>query len=62
MLYWMCEKSNAPPTGPQLEHAIRRNFGGMEADYIFDPLQEFWDRIGPMIMPDLANIPLEVWY
>ena len=30
MLYWMCEKSNRPPTGPQLQHAIKRNFGGLE--------------------------------
>ena len=26
----MCEKSNRPPTGPQLQHAIKRNFGGLE--------------------------------
>ena len=30
MLYWMCDKSNRPPTGPQLQHAIKRNFGGLE--------------------------------
>ena len=30
MLYWMCDKSNLPPTGPQLQHAIKRNFGGLE--------------------------------
>ena len=30
MLYWMCDKSNCPPTGPQLKHAIKRNFGGLE--------------------------------
>ena len=26
----MCHKSNRPPTELQLEHAIRRNFGGLE--------------------------------
>ena len=30
MLYWMCEKTNRPPSGPQLQHAIKRNFGGLE--------------------------------
>ena len=30
MLYWMCDKSSRPPTGPQLQHAIKRNFGGLE--------------------------------
>ena len=30
MLYWMCEKTDMPPTGPQLLHAIKRNFGGLE--------------------------------
>ena len=30
MLYWMCDKSQSPPTGRQLEHAIRRNFGGLD--------------------------------
>lgn len=30
MLYWMCEKTDMPPTGPQLIHAIKRNFGGLE--------------------------------
>ena len=40
MLYWMCHKSKQPPTGLQLEHAIRRNFGGLEqAD--LNPLEIF---------------------
>ena len=30
MLYWMCERSQSEPTGDQLEHAIKRNFGGQE--------------------------------
>ena len=28
MLYWMCEKTQSDPTNKQLEHAIKRNFGG----------------------------------
>ena len=30
MLYWMCHQSKSDPTGDQLEHAIKRNFGGHE--------------------------------
>ena len=26
----MCDKSNRLPTGPQLQYAIKRNFGGLE--------------------------------
>jgi hypothetical protein len=40
MLYYMCEKSKRPLTWPQLEHAIRRNFGGLESKN-FNPFQEF---------------------
>ena len=30
MLYWMMEKTNQPLTMEQLEHAVRRNFGGLD--------------------------------
>ena len=30
MLYWMVEKTNQPLTMKQLEHAVRRNFGGLD--------------------------------
>ena len=40
MLYWMCQKSNRPPTELQLEHAIRRNFGGLEQKGL-NPLEIF---------------------
>ena len=59
MLYWMCEKSGLPPTWPQLEHAICRNFGGMESDEL-DPLEEFKQRIHIRGVPDLQPIPQEV--
>ena len=36
----MCEDSKSPPTKIQLEHAIRRNFGGMESDS-WNPFDEF---------------------
>jgi len=59
MLYWMCEKSRLPLTWPQLEHAIYRNFGGMESDEL-DPLEEFKRRIHIRGVPDLQSIPKEV--
>ena len=59
MLYWMCEKSNLPPTEPQLEHAICRNFGGMESDEL-DTLEEFQRYILIRNPPDLQSIPEEV--
>ena len=36
----MCDKSGNPPTWPQLEHAIRRNFGGLD-EATLNPLEEF---------------------
>ena len=30
MLYWMIYKTNRPLTMKQLEHAVRRNFGGLD--------------------------------
>jgi len=59
MLYWMCEKSGLPPTWPQLEHAICRNFGGMESEEL-DPLEEFKQWINVRDVPDLQSIPLKV--
>ena len=55
----MCEKSGLPPTGPQLEHAICRNFGGMESDEL-DTLEEFKRYIPSRDPPDLQSIPEEV--
>ena len=49
MLYWMCEKSNRPPTGPQLQHAIKRNFGGLEN---FDTYEIFKNYL-----PNIENKP-----
>ena len=48
MLYWMCKNSGGHPlTGPQLEHAIQRNFGGLESEKL-KPLEVFQKWIGPM--------------
>ncbi len=36
----MCKNSGLPPTWPQLEHAIKRNFGGLKLDD-WTPFDEF---------------------
>ena len=54
MLYWMCEKSKLPPTGPQLQHAIKRNFGGFED---FDTYEIFKQHISNLDdEPDMTNV------
>ena len=30
MIYWMCQSTKCEPTDKQLEHAIKRNFGGLQ--------------------------------
>ena len=34
MLYWMIKKTNQPLTKKQLEHAVKRNFGGLYNDEV----------------------------
>ena len=60
MLYWMCKKSGDSPTWPQLEHAIKRNFGGLESED-WDPLKIFKDKL-PRTRepPDLSSIKKDV--
>ena len=55
MLYWMCDKSQSPPTGRQLEHAIQRNFGGLD-EQNFNSLNIFADVL-PMLKkePDICS-------
>ena len=57
MLYWMCKEAELRLTWHQVEHAVRRNFGGLEQ---FDPLKVFRSKV---IMPrtiDLSHIPQQV--
>ena len=62
MLYYMCEKSNYPPTWQQLEHAIRRNFGGLEYEN-WSPFEEFERQIVmSRELPDLSGISPEVMF
>ena len=61
MLYWMCDKSGSPPTWPQLEHAIQRNFGGLDGTTL-DPLEEFMKNLPcNKEPPNLTDVPPEVW-
>ncbi|CAI8034865.1 E3 ubiquitin-protein ligase RNF213 [Geodia barretti] len=62
MLYWMCEKTNMPLTGPQLVHAIKRNFGGLEESGV-DPEKIFFKRLPINIeeAPDPTNIDPAIW-
>jgi hypothetical protein len=56
----MCQKTYRPLTWPQLEHAIKRNFGGLEPD-TWSPYGEFTRQIKVNRKPpDLANIAEEV--
>lgn len=55
----MCEQSGMPLTAPQLEHAIRRNFGGWEDDDL-NPLEEFRKEIPLTAPPDLRSISHDV--
>ncbi len=60
MLYYMCDKSGLHPTWPQLEHAIKRNFGGMESEEC-NPFEEFEKLITINRDPlNLANFTTEV--
>ena len=57
----MCEKSGFRPTWQQLEHAIKRNFGGLDSEK-FDPYLEFKKEINmDDEVPDLTNFPKEVF-
>ena len=60
MLYSMCKKSGLPPTWPQLEHAIKRNFGGLESDKL-NPFEEFKKEIKfNYAPPDFNGVKEEV--
>lgn len=54
MLYWMCGKNEPGQslTWQQVEHAVRRNFGGEED---FEPITEFEKKIRPHLS-DAADV------
>ncbi len=59
MLYSMCQESNDMPTLPQLEHAIKRNFGGLEKEHL-NPFEEFKKVIPKYRKFNLADVPIKV--
>ena len=61
ILYWMCEKTNMLPTGPQLVHAIKRNFGGLKEARL-NPEDIFREFLTMNIdePPDMSNIDSHV--
>ena len=56
MLYWMCERCHLPPTGRQLEHAIKRNFGGY-----FDTYSIFANQLGNMSDVKIENEKVSIY-
>ena len=50
-----------PLTGPQLVHAIRRNFGGLEESGV-DPEKVFFDKLPKDLnkAPDQSTVSLDV--
>ena len=58
MLYWMCQKSQKPPTGLQLQHAIKRNFGGLDDFDTYDIFKTYLKNIEDQ--PDLTSLSKEV--
>ena len=55
MLYWMIKKTNQPLTMKQLEHAVKRNFGGLDNDEV-DALEIFKKKIHiAQVKPDITD-------
>ncbi len=54
MLYWMCQKCECPPTATQLEHVVKRNFGGY-----FNTFEIFTRNLGNL-SADNVNISRKV--
>ncbi|XP_019862305.1 PREDICTED: E3 ubiquitin-protein ligase rnf213-alpha-like [Amphimedon queenslandica] len=50
----MCEKSGRPPTGPQLQHAIKRNFGGLDDFNTYEIVKNYLPNIEKV--PELSSI------
>ena len=50
MLCWMCSKSNSSPNKRQVEHAVRRNFGGYTLEMRKDAAEIFLEQIQPSLL------------
>ena len=58
MLYWMCKEAELKLSWHQIEHAVRRNFGGLEQ---FDPLKVFRNKVIMPHVTDLSHFPQQVY-
>ena len=56
----MCQESKDTPTWPQLEHAIKRNFGGLETEKL-NPFEVFRSVIPGYRELDLEHVPAQVY-
>ena len=58
MLYWMCEKTQSDPTSAELEHAIKRNFGGSEEVHAYEIFRAKIPLLGTQPHPDCTPLGL----
>ena len=55
MLYWMINKTNQPLTIKQLEHAVKRNFGGLDNNEV-DAVNIFKKNVHITdVLPDIKD-------
>ena len=55
MLYWMCKNTDCEPTEKQLEHAIKRNFGGLADLNTFEIFQNHLKTIKRSSSPNTVK-------
>ena len=55
MLYWMCKNTDCEPTEKQLEHAIKRNFGGLAYLNTFEIFQNHLKTIKRSSSPNTVK-------
>lgn len=53
MMYWLCKESHQRPNRQQLEHVIRRNFGGSETVNCMDIFSKYL----PVLKEENEEIP-----
>ena len=58
MLYWICKNAKEHPTWRQIEHVIRRNFGGFDE---FDAIEVFKSKIHIRTEPPGKSECREQW-
>ena len=59
MLYWLCASTGCDPTDRQIEHAVRRNFGGLEELNTYEIFLKHLKNV-PKTKADASNVSLIV--